>query len=171
MKRTFSLLLLAAVAAVAGPPTGHRIASFTLPDSTGKYYDILDYRGKVVIIEIMKTECPHCQALAQTLERMKARYGAKISVLSVVNPPDTPQTVAAFIAKYKVTSPILFDFGQATAAMLKVTPQNPSISLPHLLFVDANGIVRDDFAYSDDKKAIFEGDALTVVIDRTLAAK
>jgi thiol-disulfide isomerase/thioredoxin len=168
MKRLIAALFLASLSLLAGPLAGKRVASFTLPDATGKYYDVLDFRGKVLLIDIMKTECPHCQALSKTLERIKAKYGNRISVLSVVNPPDNPQTVAAYIARYKVTNPILFDFGQATAAMLRITPQNPSISLPTLLVVDANGIVRDDLVYSDALKTVFDGDGLVAIIDRAL---
>jgi thiol-disulfide isomerase/thioredoxin len=170
MKRVFATLFLACLSLCAGPITGQRVASFTLPDATGKYYDVLDFRGKVLLVDIMKTDCPHCQALTRTLERIKAKYGNRITVLSIVNPPDNPQTVAAYIAKYKVTNPVLFDFGQATAAMLRITPQNPQINLPTLLVVDANGIVRDDIVYSDGLKAVFEGDGLIPIIDRALAA-
>lgn len=171
MKKTLLLLTLSAMSLLAGPATGKRVASFTLPDATGKYYDVLDFRGKVLLIDIMKTDCAHCQAFTKTLERVKARYGDRIAILSVVNPPDDPPKVANYIAKFKVTSPVLFDFGQATAAMLKITPQNPSISLPHLLVVDANGIVQSDWPFSDAQKAIFDGDGLFAILDKLLAGK
>lgn len=169
MKRLLLFFTLAlSLTAVAGPLSGKRVASFTLADATGKYYDVLDFRGKVLLIDIMKTDCPHCQTLSRTLERVKARYGDKLAVLSIVNPPDDPQRVAAYIAKYKVTNPVLFDFGQATAAMLKITPQNPSISLPTLLIVDAQGTVREDLVFNDSLKAIFEGDGLYALIDKAM---
>ncbi len=169
MKRLIATLFLAGLSLCAGPISGKRLASFTLPDATGKYYDVLDFRGKVLLVDIMKTNCPHCQTLSKTLERIKAKYGNRIAVLSIVNPPDNPQTVAGYIARYKVTNPVLFDFGQATAAMLRITPQNPQINLPTLLVVDANGIVRDDLVYSDSLKSVFEGDGLIRIIDRALA--
>jgi peroxiredoxin len=171
MKKTLLLLTISALSLLAGPPTGKRVASFTLPDATGRYYDVLDYRGKPLLIDIMKTDCPHCAVFTKTLERVKAKYGDRITIFSVVNPPDNANTVSSFIARYKVTSPVLFDFGQATAAMLKITPQNPSISLPHLLVIDANGIVVSDWPYSETQKALFEGDGLFAVIDKLLAAK
>ncbi|MBI5281935.1 MAG: TlpA family protein disulfide reductase [Candidatus Solibacter usitatus] len=171
MRTIILLSVLFALSALAGPLSGKRVASFTLPDATGRFYDVLDFRGKPLLIDFMKTECPHCQVLTRTLERVKAKYGDRIAILSVVNPPDNPQTVSNYIARYKVSSPVLFDFGQATAAMLRITPQNPGISLPTLLIVDAQGIVREDIVYSDSTRAAFEGDALFAVIDRLLAAK
>ena len=51
-----------------------------------------DYRGKVVLIDIMSTRCPHCLLLSTTLEQVKARYGDKVAILEVVLPPDNQDT-------------------------------------------------------------------------------
>jgi len=152
----------------AGPLTGKRVASFTLPDSQGRYHDVLDYRGKVLLIDIMKTDCPHCAEFSQVLERVKSRYGSKIQILSIVNPPDSLENVANYVARNKVTSPVLFDFGQAVAAMLNITPQNPTIKLPTLLIVGPDGIIRADFVYDESRKDIFEGNGLFPILDKIL---
>ncbi|MCS7043083.1 MAG: TlpA family protein disulfide reductase [Bryobacteraceae bacterium] len=169
MKKHLALLLFFAFAAGAGPLAGKRVASFALPDAQGRYHDVLDYRGKLLLIDIMRTDCPHCIPFAKTLERVKSRYGDRIHILSIVNPPDNQQTVANFVARHKVSYPILFDFGQAVAAMLNITPQNPTIKLPTLLVVDANGIIREDLFYDDTLKNIFDGDGLFRILDRLLA--
>lgn len=153
----------------AGPLAGKRIASFTLPDSQARYHDVLDYRGKVLLIDIMRTDCPHCGTFSKVLERVKSRYGNRVNILSIVNPPDNQQTVAAYIARHKITTPFLFDFGQAVAAMLNISPQNPSIHLPTLLIVGADGIIREDLVYSESRKDVFEGEALFGILDRILA--
>jgi len=169
----FALLLLSSTLALhAGPLAGKRVASFTLPDSQGRYHDVLDYRGKILLIDIMKTDCPHCATFSKTLERVKARYGDRIHILSIVNPPDNQQTVAAYVARHRISTPILFDFGQAVAAMLQITPQNPNIRLPTLLVVAPDGTIREDLVYDEsrkDLKSIFEGDGLFPILDKLLA--
>jgi peroxiredoxin len=169
LKRLAALALCLGALLQAGPLTGKRVASFTLPDSQGRYHDVLDYRGKVLLIDIMKTECPHCGTFSKVLERVKSRYAGRVEILSVVNPPDTPQTVSAYVARNKVTSPVLFDFGQAVAAMLNITPQNPTIKLPTLLIVGPDGIIRADFVYDESRKDIFEGNGLFPILDKILA--
>ena len=171
MNKTLLLLALTSLTLLAGPPTGKRVASFSLPETSGKFHDVLDYRGKILLIDIMKTDCPHCQGLTKTLERVKAKYGDRVAILSIINPPDNGTTVSNYIAKFKVSTPILYDMTYATQALLKLGPQNPSVSLPHLLVVDANGIVQSDWPYSDAQHAIFEGDGLFPIIDKMLAAK
>ena len=170
MRQLIAFLIFAGVLA-GGPLTGQRAASFTLPDSNTRYYDLLDYRGKVVLLDIMKTDCPHCAVLSKTLERVKARYGDRIQILSIVTLPDNATTVAAYVARNRVTNPILFDMGQATAALLKLTPRNPILNTPTLLVLDQQGIFRGDYVYLDSDaqvKPIFEGDALFQVIDSIL---
>jgi peroxiredoxin len=172
MKHFVLLLLSSTLALHAGPLAGKRVASFTLPDSQGRYHDVLDYRGKILLIDIMKTDCPHCATFSKTLERVKARYGDRIHILSIVNPPDNQQTVAAYVARHRISTPILFDFGQAVAAMLQITPQNPNIRLPTLLVVAPDGTIREDLVYDEsrkDLKSIFEGDGLFPILDKLLA--
>lgn len=172
MKKTILLLTLSALALLAGPPTGKRVASFSLPETSGKFHDVLDYRGRILLIDIMKTDCPHCQTLTKTLERVKAKYGDRVAILSIINPPDNATTVANYIAKYRVSTPILYDMTLSTQALLKLGPQNAgAVSLPHLLIVDANGIVQSDWPYADTQSAIFAGDGLFAIIDKMLAAK
>ena len=43
-----------------------------------------DYRGKVVLLDFMRTDCPKCKALTGVLEKVKAKYGDKIQVLTIV---------------------------------------------------------------------------------------
>lgn len=170
MKTLMTLMALAG-ALNAGPLTGQRAASFTLPDSTSRYYDLVDYRGKVVVIDIMKTDCPHCATFSRTLERVKAKYGDRIQILSIVTLPDNATAVGNYIAKHKVTSPILFDSGQATAALLRITPRNPSVTLPTVLILDQQGVIRGDYVYRDEDasvKPMFEGDGLFPLIDSLL---
>jgi thiol-disulfide isomerase/thioredoxin len=89
-----SILCLGFVSAsllfASGELSNRRAPGFALPDPQYKhYYDLQDYRGKVVLIDIMSTRCPHCQLLTTTLEQVKARYGDKVAILEVVLPRTT----------------------------------------------------------------------------------
>ncbi len=171
MRVTAALTVAALCAAVAAWPagqlSGRRAPGFALPDRQMQFHDLADYRGRVVLLDIMQTGCPNCATLAQTLEKLKADYGDQIAVLSVVNPPDNFQTVAAFIERYKITSPILFDCGQMAGSYLRPDPKNPRIRVPHLFVIDQEGVIRQEFGH--DQTAIFEGKGLKEIIDRLLA--
>jgi peroxiredoxin len=138
------------------------VPSFSLPDGTFTQHDILDYRGKWLIVDFMKTDCPHCRSLSKTLEEVKAKYGAKIAMVSIVVPPDTMATVAKYIAENKVTFPVLFDQSQVAVSFFKATPAHPSFDTPHWFAIDPNGMIVKDWSQvsADNKDWVKELDQL-----------
>jgi peroxiredoxin len=169
MRFFFCLLASAALLFGSGELSGRRAPGFSLPDLRLQQHDPQDYRGRILLLDIMKTNCPHCAQFAEILEKVHSKYGAKVAVLSIVNPPDTQATVGRFVQAHKISTPVLFDCGQVSLSYLKVTPQNPQIDVPHLFVIDGQGTIRNDFGYSFDTHNIFEGDGLYAVIDRLLA--
>jgi len=169
--RFLLVLCAASVMFAAGGLSNRRAPGFSLMDSSGRQYDLYDYRGKVVLIDVMQTKCPHCKSFMTVLDQGQAKYGNRSAIFSVVNPPDSAQTVAKYIAETKTKVPMLFDCGQMAISYFKVTPQNPGVDLPHLFVIDANGWIVNDFEYGAATKDIFEGQGLFAEIDRVLAGK
>jgi|YNPBryunderm2012_1023409.scaffolds.fasta_scaffold01788_8 peroxiredoxin len=167
----WSVVVIAVQVWAAGELSNRRAPGFSLPDVEMRQHDLADYRGRIVLLDIMRTQCPHCQTLSRTLEKVKQRYGDKVAILSIVNPPDNLDMVRAYIRENKITTPILFDCGQVAASYMKATPQRPSIQVPHLFIIDANGWIANDYAYTPQNRAIFEGRALFAELDRLLAGQ
>lgn len=143
-----------------------RAPGFALLDQTGKWQDMQDYRGKVVLLDFMQTACQHCQQLTGTLGKLKAKYGSRLNVLTViVAQGESPVTVKKFIDTFKVTNPVLIDCGQVTGSYARVTPQNPQIHFPHVTIVDGNGMVRHDVAFAPGNDAKFTEGALAAALD------
>jgi len=171
MRAILTLLICGGALFAAEELSNRRAPGFSLPDSKFQQHDPQDYRGKVLLIEIMQTNCQHCAAFSKILEEALAKYKGKVAALSIVNPPDTQATVTKYIADNKVTVPILFDCGQAAASYLKVTPQNPTVHVPHLFVVDPEGIIRHDFGYGPATRDIFEGRGLFAELDRMVRSQ
>lgn len=168
--RFFFVLLLGAMSLLAaGEQSGRRAPGFSLPDSSGKQYDLAEYRGKLVVVDFMQVACPHCKVFSAILESAKAKYGDKIVVVSIVNPPSDQKNVAQYIAENKVKLPILFDCGQVAYSYLR--PSGTSITIPHVFLIDGEGMIRNDFSFGDKTTSIFEGKGLYAEIDRLLAAR
>ena len=167
--RLLTLVILSVITLAASEQVGRRAPGFALPDPAYKrFYDLQDYKGKVLLIDIMQTSCPHCQLLSTTLEKVKERYGDKVAVLSVVLPPDNQESVSKYIATNKITVPIVCDMGQMTISYLNAKPGQTHLDVPHLFIVDGEGIIRGDFEYNEKQRSIFEGPALFVELDRLL---
>ena len=168
MRFALALVLSAASLLAAGEYSNRRAPGFSLPDSSLKQHDPQDYRGKLLIVELMQTNCPHCAAFSEILEDVQQHYAGKLQVLSIVNPPDNQNTVSRYIAGHHITFPVLFDCGQVAASYLKITPQNPSFNVPHVFLIDQQGMIRGDFGYDLTTRDIFEGRGMYREVDRLL---
>ena len=165
--RTLAAFLLCAAALWAGDQAGRRAPGFALPDSSMKVFDLADYRGKVVLLEFMQTDCAHCAEFASVLNDIQRKYGDRVAVLAVAfaGHDDSTKT-GRFAAAHDALYPILFDQGQMEYSYVrKSTVTNPCVFL-----IDENGYIRDDFEYGPFTKNIFEGKGLFTEIDKLLSA-
>ncbi|MBZ5595323.1 MAG: TlpA family protein disulfide reductase [Acidobacteriia bacterium] len=167
MRLFFCLVACAATLMAAGDLSGRRAPGFSLVDVNFTQHDLQDYRGKVVLVDFIQTSCPHCGELSNILQEVVAKYGSKVAVLSIVNPPDTTATVKQYVAQHKLTYPLLFDCGQVAASYMKA----PSFDVPHLFIVDAQGMIQSDYGYSPFNRGIFEGRDLFAELDRMLKSR
>jgi peroxiredoxin len=166
--RTLAILLTAALLAPAANEYSNRRApGFSLPDSKYEQHDPQDYRGKVLLVDIMLTTCPTCNQLADTLVSLKKKYGDKVGIISVVSLPDTMADTQSFAAKHGIDWPIVFDSGQMIASYLKVTPTNATVHFPHLFVIDGQGMIRNDYGTADEDSLTVE--KLSAAIDQVLA--
>ena len=169
--RKFALALTVCLAPLwaSGELSNRRAPGFALPDSNIKYHDLGDYRGKIVVLEIMLTNCPHCEKFAEILEEAAKKYTGRVQVLAIANPPDNTGTVADFIKAHQVSYPVLFDCGQVAGSYFMATPQKASFDIPHVFLIDGNGAIRNDFSHSPLTLGIFEGRGLFAEIEKLLA--
>jgi len=162
-------VLLLAAACLLNAQTPRRAPGFSLPDGKLQQHDLMDYRGQVVLLDFMQTACPECIKLAAALGEVKAKFGNKVAILSIVNQPDNQATVARYAATYNVTSPILFDCGQMTASYLKILPDNPVVHFPQLFVIDREGMIRSQSG-AEGNPAEMESKALIAQVEQLLQA-
>jgi peroxiredoxin len=153
--------LLCAVALFAVDP-GQRAPGFALPDSKLGVVDLYDFHGKPVIVEFMKTDCPHCSQFAGVLAKVRQKYGDKVGIISIANPPDTTATVANYVKGFNIDYPVVFDSGQAAYSYVR----KGKFDLPQVYLIDGNGIVFNHYEYSAISRDIFEGNGLLNEIER-----
>ena len=168
MRTILAVLLCTAALFAADENSGRRAPGFALPDSKMHVYDLADYRGKIVLLDLMQTICPHCIAFTDVLERVQKKYGDKVAILAVVNSGgDNQNTVAQYISGHGITYPILFDAGQMAYSYVRST----RMDTPHVFLIDAEGTIKNDWTYSLLTRDIFEGDGLMSEIDSLLPRK
>lgn len=164
MRLTLAALLCALTLTAADVP--RRAPGFALPDANLQVVDLADFRGKPVVLEFMQTTCPHCAEFTAALAKVQQKYGERVMVLAIANPPDNQSTVGQFIAGHKITYPVLFDCGQVAYSYLL----RQKFDLPQVFLIDAGGTIRRELEWGPLTRDIFQGDGLISEIDRLLAA-
>jgi peroxiredoxin len=167
----FAAILGAALLLTGQGLSGRRAPSFALPDSNLKQYDILDYRGRWLLLDFTKSDCPHCKSLAVALEQMKSKLGPKVAMLTIVVPPDNTVSVAQYIAETRSTTPILFDSGQTAMWYFHATPARPKFDAPHLFAINPQGMMVRDWSQAEVEAPGFAAALQAVVAGTAPAAK
>jgi peroxiredoxin len=171
MRLFLSLFACALVPLSAQSLSGRRAPSCSLPDSSLTQHDILDDRGRWLLLDFMQTNCPHCAALSKVLEGVQKQFGQKVAVVGIViSPPETTATVANYQAVNKVTSTIVFDLSQVAMAYFKATPATNHFDTPHLFVIDPNGKIVRDWSDNDQTRDIVEGAGLAKELQALMAA-
>ncbi len=170
MKPVLNAWLLLSMACLVNAQAPRRAPGFSLPDLKLEQHDLMDYRGQILLIDFIRTDCPSCRQLSGALEEVKAKFGDKVAVLTIVNQPDNQATVSRYISNFKVTSPVLFDCGQVTASYAKVLPDNPVVHFPQLFIVDSEGMIRSQSG-AEGNPLELESKALIAQVEQLLQAK
>lgn len=90
---------------------------FTLPvvgphGLTGEKITLSQFRGKVVLLEMMEPWCPHCQNMAPVLESLYQHYSSQNVVFIAVSGPwqgTTADDTAGFILDYSSSYTYVYD--------------------------------------------------------------
>lgn len=122
---------------------GRRAPSFSLPDANQVQHDILDYRGKWLVLTFTTSvNCIRCGPLVKALEPLQ-KQAAVLNVM--ISPPETAITATRFTAENKITSPVIFDQSQVAIGYFKATPTNSRIDTPHVFIINPEGRIVDDW--------------------------
>lgn len=85
-----------------GIELGQIAPDFTLTDIDGKTFSLSDYRGKVVVIDLMATWCGPCVAEMSHLKELYTNYRARgVVIMSIdVDPSERNEVIRQFKANY-----------------------------------------------------------------------
>lgn len=137
--------------------TGKPAPDFTLTDITGKKHSLSDYRGRVVVLEWVNSECPvvkrhYNSRNMQDTQRAAAADGAVWLQINTSQPGDQGNMSDAGAAAW------LKEQGATVTAYLKDYSETAgrlygAKATPHLYVVDARGVLAYQGAIDDNPRA------------------
>ena len=106
------------------------------------------YRGKVVALAFIYTSCSHCQELTQVLNRLAPEYDFRgVQFLECAFNGDASTAIREFLERYKPPFPVGWTSDAVVRSYLRYPiSEKRMLYVPHMVFLDRQGIIRGDFA-------------------------
>ena len=145
MRLSIPALLLSAIA-VCGATIPRPAMDLTVNTANGPV-QTTKYKGKVLVVEIMSTTCPHCQNSARILAKLNMEYGAK-GVQFLGAAINDNANVPQFIRQFNVNFPVGTAKRDDAFAFLQHSMMTP-FYFPQMVFVDKAGMVRAQYGGTD----------------------
>jgi peroxiredoxin len=109
------------------------------------------YRGKVVLLALIFTTCPHCQHTVGIMSEVQKEYGSRgFQALGSAFNETAAQLLPAFLTQFHPNFPVGYS-ARATVLEFLQAPSNAPLSVPILVFIDKKGIIRSQHMGSDDQ--------------------
>ena len=122
---------------------GDLAPDFTLPDLEGTPHSLLDYRGRVVVVNFWSAECPWAERADRLLGQWMMEWGGRVVLLTVASNVNETQELIAEAACQRGLAPVLLDSG------CRVADAWDAQTTPHVFVVDESGILRYQGALDD----------------------
>jgi thiol-disulfide isomerase/thioredoxin len=153
------------LAPLAGAEMLRPAPEFVVKLTSGKQLLLSSFRGKVVALMFVSTDCPHCQDTTRFMESVQKQYGPKgFQTLAVAFNAMAVMLVQDFIKKTGATFPVGYEERDPVYSFLQ-----RSVSLrtyvPIMVFIDRQGKIRGQYLGDD---AFFEVSSLQMNIRTTV---
>ena len=109
--------------------------NFRLENLSGDKVQLIDLRGKTVLVNFWATWCLPCEQEMPLLEEYYQRYSPDLVVLAV-NADEPPEVVKSFVDNLQLTFEILLDPGSRIDHLYQVR------AFPTTIFIDKDGMIR-----------------------------
>ena len=134
-------LATTAVAMDLGKPS----PPLSIQQLNGSPLQLSQYKGKVVALAFIDTQCPHCQNLTKLLNGITKQYTAKgVQFVACAFNDGAQQLLPLFIQQFQPNFPVGFCSREAVLNYLSYPVLQP-LYVPHMVFLDRRGIVRGDY--------------------------
>jgi len=147
--RFFAVAALA-VFSVAAADVPRPAPDFTVNMANGKPIKLSDYKGKVLVVEILLTTCSHCQRASQGINKVQRELGAQgMQSIGVAVNEMAQMLVEDYTKQFNLDFPVGWSTREPVVQLLQ-HPVMMKMSFPNVLIIDRNGQIRHQFP-GDDK--------------------
>jgi thiol-disulfide isomerase/thioredoxin len=94
---------------------------FALPDVPGNTVRLIDFRGRVVLVNFWATWCSPCRTEMPSMQALYQEYAAQgFTILAIASDVQGREIVAPFVQAYKLSFPVLLDPQNTVGTTLQI---------------------------------------------------
>ncbi len=145
------LVLLGVSPVVATGPVPRKSPEFKIVEPSGKQTLLSSFKGKVVLIEFMLTNCARCLRVAHAITKLHKElgpHGLHPIAIAFDNGITGPK-VTAFVQYSGVTFPVGYSSSQAVDSYLGRLPAE-RLRVPQIVVIDRKGVIRAQSRPTDE---------------------
>ena len=141
------LMMTACVFATSLPPVPRQSPEFIISQPSGKTLLLSSFKGKVVVLEFLFLQSPHCMRVAQTLNELASKMGNQgVQAIGIVfDPPKVRTSSSNLIPLMATNSKLTYPIGYASKEEVdKYLGRTGSdiLAIPQVLVIDRAGVIR-----------------------------
>ena len=150
LRTSLAVLALFFVLVASAQQVPRRAGEFAISAADGNQILLSQYSGKVVVLAIMFTTCPHCQHTSQILSGIQKEYADRgLQIVGAFFNDNGLQLIPGFVQQFKPAFPVGYATREQVNEYLQHAPGKPTY-VPELIFVDRNRQIRAQYTGSDD---------------------
>ena len=146
-----SLLCLTATAVAFADDPSIPAPPFTIQRVGAPPTQLSQYKGKIVVLTFIHTTCPHCQMLTKGIAPIARDYAAKgVQFIECAFNDGADGLVEAFSQTFQPGFPVGYSNQTAVRAFLQYSKMDKVFYVPHMVLIDAKGVIHGDFPGESD---------------------
>jgi peroxiredoxin len=145
--RSFSLsvglLALSVSTLLATTPSPRKSPDFNFSDPSGKQTSLSNFKGKVVVLEFLLTNCSHCMRVAKMLAKLQGEFAQ--SGLETIGIAFDTNISGKAVTRFSQDLGVAYPLGYTTSAEVdSYLGRTPSerIMVPQIVVIDRSGVIR-----------------------------
>jgi peroxiredoxin len=140
---TFGFLTLCVSTLLATTPAPRKSPEFNISEPSGKQTSLSSFKGQVIVIEFLLTNCPHCMRVAKMIARLQGQLGQRgLQTIGIAFDNNiSGKAVSQFSQELGVSYPIGYSSSAEVDSYLGRTPTE-RLMVPQIVVIDRKGMIR-----------------------------
>ncbi len=132
-------VLAGGLAVMAQGPVPRPAPELKIVEASGKTTRLSSYRGRLVLLAFISTQCPHCQRASGVFEQLLHEFAGKLQVAEVAF--DEGGDTAAFAKRFGLSFPVGVGTSALARDFLGIT-RGARLGTPQVVVMDRSGMIR-----------------------------